>query len=321
MSGKQKEKKPAGKRKRTVLAVLCIVLLILATVIGIFAYKFRSHVKSAIIWLTTSKEDIQVNIDKAKDEQSEALTNVGFNASKELDEALQSGMITAEEHTQILLGNLDLDEVLLNNQETTDLSPIVDESGEAVQETPDSVHDMAPDETPKPVDDAVKENVLPEQNGRDKNNQQKPATGDTSKQPTDKTDGNTTEAKPTTNGNASGSSDADKRIAELVTRMYVLKAEYTGSINGVIASMKAEYVKLPPEQQTTSAKAQIATGYLGKINAMEAQCDAQVNAVVSELRQILKDNGRDMSLAENILAAYATEKENTKAYYISTYGD
>jgi hypothetical protein len=307
--------------------VLCIVLVLLLAVAGIFAYKFRSHIRSAVIFLTTSSEDIRGNIDKAKDEQSEALINVGFNASKELDEALQSGAITPEEHTQILLGNISLDEVLAKDQENTDPKPDgevnEDQSSDGVEETQKETENSVPEENKKPVDDAGEENVaLPEQNGSDKNNQHKPDKEDKPKQPANKNDKPTdTSEKPSGNGSTQGSSDADKRIAELVTKMYVLKAEYTGAINGVVASMKAEYSKLPREQQTTSSKAQIASGYIGKINAMEAQCDAQVNAIVSELRQILKNNGRDTVLADNILSAYATEKENTKAYYISTYGD
>ena len=54
---------------------------------------------------------------------------------------------------------------------------------------------------------------------------------------------------------------------------------------------------------------------------MEAQCDAQVDAIVSELRPLLRESGKDMSLADSILSTYASEKENTKAYYLSQYGD
>ena len=331
MSGKQKETKPTGKRKRTVVAVLVAVLIIVAAVLGILAYRFRSHINAAVIWLTTSEEDIQKNIDKAKNEQEEALKNVGFNASKELDEALQSGKITPEEHTQILLGYLSLDEVLSKAQENTEsgntgetVSGLPDDSEtENDEENEPAVNGTVPDETKKPVDNAEKENtVTPNQNGGNKDNQQNNAVSDKPAQPNNGNGSSNAVSQPTRNdNNAQASADVDKRIAELVTKMYVLKAEYTSAVDGIVASMKAEYSLLPPEKRNTSAKADIASGYLGQINAMEAQCDAQVNAIVTELRQLLKNNGRDMSLADAILTTYATEKENTKAYYISTYGD
>ena len=103
--------------------------------------------------------------------------------------------------------------------------------------------------------------------------------------------------------------------------MYVLKSEYEGSVAAIVESMKSEFAALPAGQRTTSAKSSIASRYMGTINSMEAQCDAQVNAIVSELRQVLSANGRDMSLADSILSTYAAEKENTKAYYLSQYGD
>ena len=52
-----------------------------------------------------------------------------------------------------------------------------------------------------------------------------------------------------------------------------------------------------------------------------ADITARVKAVVDELRQLLKSNGEDTSLADTIWQTYLSEKENTKAYYISTYGD
>lgn len=129
------------------------------------------------------------------------------------------------------------------------------------------------------------------------------------------------QTKPSDGNGVNTSASVDEQVASLVTKMYVLKSEYEGSVAGVVSSMKAEYSALPAAQRNTSAKSSIASRYMGTINAMEAQCDAQVNSVVSELRQILKENGRDTSLADSILSTYAAEKENTKAYYLSQYGD
>ncbi len=365
MSKKDKVNKPSGKVKKTVLTVLLVILIVLLIVAAVVGIKFRSHIKAAIIWLTTSDEDIQKNIDKAKEQQTEVLTNSGFNASKELDEALTSGLISAEEHTQILLGNITLEEILQNNSETDETDDELQNSDETEQDVTgqddanqndtdeaDETQDETVDETnrdesnsektEKPVkeekdnpdktdaknDSSDKKNNKPSaskdtagKNPAKKEETSAPAKTDTTKNEASKSDTSAvTTPKPST-GQNTDSAEVDKRIAEIVTRMYVLKAEYTGAIDGIVSSMKAEYVKLPVEQRNRSAKQSIAARYVGQINSMEIQCDAQVNSIVAELRTLLKNNGRDTALADAIMSTYASEKENTKAYYLSTYGD
>ena len=304
-----------NSKKKKALRIIGVVFLVIVLVLCIIGFRFRSHIKAAIIFLTTSDEDIQKNIEAAKEQQSEILNSSGLYANKEADDALMAGEITAEQHTQILLGNLTLDELKEQNGETDEniVSDEVETEGEEVE-------DNAPE-----ISDTVENVQTDTQNKTDVSDEK---TTDT---PNNKTESVTVPETPSVNNSqqttgqaalpVQQTSDADKRIAELVTKMYVLKSEYTAAIDGIIASMKAEYTKLPQEQKTRSAKQNIATSYLGQINAMEIQCDAQVNAIVSELKQILKDNGRDMSLADAIASTYATEKENTKAYYLSTYGD
>lgn len=352
MSKKDEVKKPSGKVKKTVLNVLLVILIVLLIVAAVVGIKFRSHIKAAIIWLTTSDEDIQKNIDKAKEQQTEVLANSGFNASKELDEALTSGLITAEEHTQILLGKLTLEEILQNTPETDDTADEIqnsDETGQDVTGQEDANQNETDEENSDEPDEAQNEDVGKEnqdepdsektekpvkeekdgQNKTDTKNNSSgkkedasaPAKPDSSKNEASKSDTSAvTTPKPST-GQNTDSAEVDKRIAEIVTRMYVLKSEYTGAIDGIVASMKAEYVLLPVEQRNRSAKQSIAARYMAQINSMEIQCDAQVNSIVAELRTLLKNNGRDTALADAIMSTYASEKENTKAYYLSTYGD
>lgn len=321
MSKKSEEKTVSGKRRRKVLRVFLVLLLIVLIAAVIVGFKFRSHIKAAIIWLTASDEDIQNNIDKAKEQQTEVLNNSGFNASKELQEALEAGRITAEEHTQILVGSLTLEEVLASKEES-------------IPEAPDEeVNNDSPEKDDEPVANTP-QTEIPDDNTDDP--PEKPAGTDGEKADSGKETEKLPEQNvvvPPVNGEESNNpnappaqqtqstADADKRIAELVTKMYVLKSEYTAAVNGIVADMKAEYSLLPKEERNLSAKQSIAARYLGTINTMEAQCDAQVNAIVSELRTLLKANGRDEALADAILSTYATEKENTKAYYLSTYGD
>ena len=310
-------------KKKTALMIIGAVFLVLVIALCILGYTFRSHIKAAIIFLTTSDEDIQKNIETAKEQQAEVLSNSGFYANKEADDALMAGEITPEQHTQILLGNLTLDELKEQEAESggEDAPAENSGSGEAPAEnTEEPVKDEASESGEPEVPDKNEEPAVTEKdNGGTVEADNEPLPE--KQKPADKAPAENTQtpAQPSTPVQQTG--EADKKIAELVTKMYVLKSEYTAAIDSIIASMKAEYVLLPVEQRTRSAKQNIATKYLGQINAMEVQCDAQVNAIVSELKQILKENERDMALADSIMATYATEKENTKAYYLSTYGD
>ena len=255
------------------------------------------------------------------------------------NKALSEGKISSEQHTAVLNGLITLEAALSqtheNNPEENNIS------GENEKDVPD----MGDDEFVKPEEDkketvsekddevpeknsppkatdkqntdgvsAVPEPVNPESSGKQETVQvtpTQPKEETVTKQPV-------TDTAPTT---PSTNTNVDERVAELITKMYVLKSTYVSQVEGLVGQMKAEYAKLPAEQRTTSAKQSIASGYMSKINAMEAQCDAQVNGVVSELRALLKKSGRDTSLADTIMSTYNAEKENTKAYYINTYGD
>lgn len=327
MGRKYKEKKPASKTKKIVLTVITVLFITILIAAAILGYRFRSHIRAAVIWLTSSNEDIQTNIDKAKDKQTQVLTDSGFHASKELDEALTSGKITAEEHTQILLGNLKLEDLLSDSAAES----VPEDTTSVENGTQTDVSDLADDsQNKKETSDGVKQNEVPAVSDNDEPEQTPESVKENKKEETpvkqehvssEKNQTDKTPSQTVPEQSSATTSDADRRIAELVTKMYVLKSEYTGAINGVVDSMRAEFVALPAEQRNLSSKQSIAARYMSTINSMEIQCDAQVNAIVSELRRILKANGRDMSMADAILSSYAAEKENTKAYYLSTYGD
>ena len=52
---------------------------------------------------------------------------------------------------------------------------------------------------------------------------------------------------------------------------------------------------------------------------MERECDSQVEAILSELKVLLKQAGRDESLVEFIRSAYDSEKSAMKSSLISKY--
>ena len=113
--------------------------------------------------------------------------------------------------------------------------------------------------------------------------------------------------------------ETDEKIAEQIAKMYVLKAQYTSALEGLRSSIIAEYKALPKEQHTAASKEALGKKALGMAASLESSCDANVNAIISELKSILSAAGRDMSLVSSVQAAYNNEKKLKKAYYINMY--
>ncbi len=300
------EKARSGKGKNIALAIIGFFLALLIFV-GVFLWlnpTWLSHIKAAFLFLTNSKEKLESNIQKIENERIEAVQSSGLIVTKEAETALADGLITTEQFQSILLGSLGLDEAIAENSKLDNAEMNIDGDEQTPEaETDENEAKKADNSSLDEKDDETVKNT----DGKDK----KPADSKPSAKPS---------ANPS-DASANKTDNVDEQIASLVTRMYVLKANYVGQIDGVVGAMRNEFYKLPKEQQTKSSKQSIATKYISKINAMEAQCDAQVNAVVSELKQLLNKAGRDYSLADAIVSTYNAEKENTKAYYISTYGD
>jgi hypothetical protein len=129
------------------------------------------------------------------------------------------------------------------------------------------------------------------------------------------------------NGKTSAPSDSvpspedelQKRAAELVAKVYVLRESMTGQIDGLISAAKSDYGALPKEERTAAKKQELAARYLGEISAMEGSCDAQMKEIVGELEAVLKEIGADASAAAEIMQAYKEEKNLKKSYFLSQY--
>ncbi len=122
-----------------------------------------------------------------------------------------------------------------------------------------------------------------------------------------------------TSSNGVTDEEYNRKVAELVAQIYVIKSDFMSQLSSFESNIINAYKALPEEQRTTATKARIVSENMGYVAGLEAQCDAQVSAVTSELSAFLISCGKDTSLVNSIQAAYANEKELKKAYYISLY--
>lgn len=119
-------------------------------------------------------------------------------------------------------------------------------------------------------------------------------------------------------GNASLSEAAyEGEVKALVQQLYAVKGRAESGLNACIASAKAEYKSLPPEQQTRSRKIAICMSKAGQLSALQASCDSEVNRIVSQMRSVLKANGQSTALADQAMSSYKSQKSARRAALMS----
>lgn len=153
--------------------------------------------------------------------------------------------------------------------------------------------------------------------GKEKENIDAPAKDDTpsgQKKPTE----TKTPEKPAKTDNSQKIAEANNRIAKLVGKMYVLKSQFTGELKSIEKWVSSEYKKLTAEEKKSIAvKTKIGKEAVSKATALEQSCDAQVEAILSEISTLLKESGQKTDLVKQIRQAYEEEKQLTKSYYVS----
>lgn len=109
------------------------------------------------------------------------------------------------------------------------------------------------------------------------------------------------------------------KTSDLVAQLYVLKSSFLGKLSSLEAQGNAEYKATPKEQRTAEWKAAMISKYTNQIAVMEAECDAKVEAVISQIKAEITKNGGDMSIINTIRSTYENEKQIKKAQYMNTY--
>ncbi len=116
-------------------------------------------------------------------------------------------------------------------------------------------------------------------------------------------------------------SEKNKEIAQLIGQMYVLKAKFTNelaSIEDWVISQYRVYVKEYGEGNIPySIKVKVGKAAYAKALNLEADCDNQVNDILSRLTVLLQETRQSTNLVTEIKAAYENEKMLAKTQYMS----
>lgn len=111
-------------------------------------------------------------------------------------------------------------------------------------------------------------------------------------------------------------SEVDQAIQEQIATMYVLRSTYVGKLEAIAQSAIDEYSS---GAHTEENRKQVVYDKLDQLTALEKECDDQVAQVVARLRELLKEAGRDDSLAKQVEQTYQEEKSLKKAAYLEEF--
>ena len=115
-----------------------------------------------------------------------------------------------------------------------------------------------------------------------------------------------TEKPASSSGKQEAGYEAEVKV--LLKQLYSVKARAEAELNSCIAGAKAEFKSLPESQQTQARKISIVLARSGRLYAMQASYDREVESIVSQMRAILTANGQSTALADQAMASYKAQK-------------
>lgn len=132
------------------------------------------------------------------------------------------------------------------------------------------------------------------------------STASSSKQETAGTANSGTEKPASSSGKQEAGYEAE--VKALLRQLYSVKARAEAELNSCIAGAKAEFKALPESQQTQARKISIVLARSGRLYAMQASYDKEVESIVSQMRAVLTANGQSTALADQAMASYKAQK-------------
>ena len=124
------------------------------------------------------------------------------------------------------------------------------------------------------------------------------------------TSGSSTTSASEKPASSSGKQEAgyEAEVKALLKQLYSVKARAEAELNSCIAGAKAEFKALPESQQTQARKISIVLARSGRLYAMQASYDKEVESIVSQMRAVLTANGQSTALADQAMASYKAQK-------------
>ena len=275
------------KKAKVVLLIILLIIVGAVAALGIWQWQ---NINAVVDGIRYDEQQLEEQAQQSEKNVTDYLENNNIGTIRPLTEeeaaAVTSGEITEQDAVKISTGKMTLEQAKENKIQQ-------DKAEQEQQEKADSKTEES-----KPAQ-------KPEEKPSDEKKPSEPANDEPKKQPEDNEDPEEV--------------DYDTLISEKVAQLYIVKANFYAEFNAAWATQKALYLQLPKSERSRAKKAAIVKSYMDEGVAMEKRYDAQVEAIIEELKQLLKDAGRDTELANSIREAYNQEKKTKKAQLINKY--
>lgn len=121
-------------------------------------------------------------------------------------------------------------------------------------------------------------------------------------------------ASSSTSASASSSSShttetTDAKINAYVWQLRSLQKRSSKKLYQTASSAYSEYMEHPVEERNLALKVSIVLGKTMELTKLQSECDKEFKEIVTELRQYLRENGYDQSIADAAEKEYKEEKD------------
>lgn len=100
----------------------------------------------------------------------------------------------------------------------------------------------------------------------------------------------------------------DEQLAACIREIEALQTRSEKQLYGIIYDAYDEYMGHPASERNLMLKISVVLSKGGELNKAQSACDKEFKEIVTEMRKILKDNGRDQTLADEAERTYKQKK-------------
>lgn len=110
-------------------------------------------------------------------------------------------------------------------------------------------------------------------------------------------------------GSSHTTETTDAKVNAYVRRLRNLQKRSSKKLYQTASSAYSEYMEHPVEERNLALKVSIVLGKTMELTKLQSECDKEFKEIVTELRQYLRENGYDQSIADDAEKEYKEEKD------------
>ena len=107
---------------------------------------------------------------------------------------------------------------------------------------------------------------------------------------------------------ASTVKSSDEQLAECIRKIEALQTRSEKELYGIIYDAYDEYMAHPAEERNLMLKISVVLSKGGELTNAQSKCDKEFKNIVTDMRKILRESGRDETLADEAEKTYKQQK-------------